>query len=362
MTPLATARTTAEIAEHVGAVLDGPAELLIHGFDFIEQASPGSMTFIRSPKFAQLWKGSHASAALVSKGVTIADHDPTRRALLYVDDADLALVKVLNLVESTETAHRAGVDPLASVHPDAEISPSARIGPNCTIESEARIGESANLVANVFVGRGASIGRNTTLMPGVVVMHACSIGDRCTIHATSVIGADGFGYTPAPDGSSLVKIPHPGGVRIHDDVEIGACTTIDRAKLGDTIVGQGTKIDNHVQVGHGCRIGRCCVICGSTGISGSVTIGDGVQIGGGVGIADNVNIGDGARIGANSGVHKDIPPGERWFGMPAARTSEQLNNYAAFRHLAELARDVKRLKNAAQRSTQDNAGHDTSTS
>ncbi len=348
MTPLATARTTAEIAEHVGADLDGPSELLIHGFDFIEQAAPGSMTFIRSARFADLWKGSRASAALVSKSVNIADHDPTRRALLYVDDADLALIKVMHLVEPTGTTHRPGVDLSASVHPDAEIAPTARIGPNCTVESGARIGERANLVANVFVGSGSSIGQDTTLMPGVVVMHACSIADRCTIHATTVIGADGFGYAPSPDGNSLVKIPHPGGVQIHDDVEIGACTAIDRAKLGDTIIGQGTKIDNHVQVGHGCRIGRGCVICGSTGISGSVTIGDGVQIGGGVGIADNLTVGDRARIGANSGVLNDVPAGETWVGIPAGRARDNLLNYAAFRRLADIARDVKKLKSASE--------------
>ncbi len=346
MTPLATARTTGEIADHVGAELLGPAELLIHGFDRIEQAAPGSMTFIRSARFADRWKESSASAALVSRGVQIEDHDPAKRALLVVDDADLALVKVMNLVEPTDHAPQPGIDPRACVHPDADISESAHIGPNCTVEANVCIGAGAKLIANVFVGRGTSIGQNTTLMPGVIIMHACSIGDRCTIHATSVIGADGFGYTPSPDGVGLIKIPHHGGVQIHDDVEIGACTAVDRAKMGDTIVGQGTKIDNHVQIGHGCRIGRYCVICGSTGIAGSVTIGDGVQVGGGVGIADNLTIGAGARLAGNSGVINDVPAGETWLGVPAGLAREQMPNYAAFRRLGEIARDVKKLKQA----------------
>ena len=350
MTPLATARTTGEIAEQVGAELLGTSELLIHGFDFIERATPGSMTFIRSERFADLWASSKASAALVTRGVSIEGHDPARRALLYVDDADLALAQIMTLVRIDEDAPAPGIAPGAHVDPDAEIDPSATIGPSCTIQAGARIGDGAHLVAGVFVGRNSSIGERTTLMPNVVVMHGCAIGNRCTIHGGSVIGADGFGYTPAPDGSGLVKIPHPGGVQIHDDVEVGACTCIDRAKLGDTVVGQGTKIDNHVQIGHGCRIGRHCVICGNTGIAGSVTIGDFVQIGGGVGIADNLTIGDGARIGASAGVISDIPAGETWVGAPAGRAREQMPNYAAFRRLGEIARDVKRLKEAHEQS------------
>lgn len=344
MTPLGCARTTGEIAEHVGAELDGPSELLIHGFDQIERAVPGSMTFIRSPRFADLWKESRASAALVTRGVSIASHDASRRALLYVDDADLALAKVMRLVENERPAGAIGIDPRACVDPEAEIDAQAWIGPHCTVSAGARIERGARLVSGVFVGAGSTIGRDSTLMPGVVVMHGCSVGARCILHANCVIGADGFGYVPGESG--LVKIPHPGGVQIHDDVEIGACTAIDRAKLGDTIVGQGTKIDNHVQVGHGCRIGRHCVICGSTGIAGSVVIGDGVQIGGGVGIADNLHIGDRVRIAASAGVINDIPAGETWLGTPAGPAREQMGNYAAFRRLGELARDFRKLRDA----------------
>jgi len=142
-------------------------------------------------------------------------------------------------------------------------------------------------------------------------------------------------------------------VRIDDDVEIGACTAVDRAKLGDTVIGQGTKLDNHVQIGHGCHIGSSCVICGNVGVAGSVTIGDGVQIGGGVGIADNLTIGDRVRIGANAGVINDIPQGESWVGTPAGRTRDQMPNYAAFRRLGDIARDVKRLKRDSERSASD---------
>jgi len=349
VTPLTIACTVGEIADRLGAELDGPPGLVINGFDAIERAQQGSLTFIRSERYADAWKASAASAALVTRGVVIDGHDPSSRALLFVDDADLALARVMELIGPRSSPREAGVDRTACVDPDARVSKLATIGPNCTIEAGAIIADGAHLVANVYVGAGSKIGRHTTLMPSVVVMDGCEVGAQCTLHPCVVIGADGFGYTPSSDGSGLVKIPHPGGVVIEDGVEIGACTAIDRAKLGDTRIGAGTKIDNHVQIGHGCRIGRSCVICGQTGISGSVTIGDGVQIGGGVGIADNLEIGDGARIGAQAGVMNDVPAGETWVGYPAGLAREQMPNYAAFRNLGEIGREVKRLRKAVDR-------------
>lgn len=344
MTPLHATSTSGEIAERLGAELLGPADLPILAFDAIENARQGALTFIRSQRYAALWKSSDASAALVSRGLEVEGHDAARRALLFVDDADRALAQVMTMILPEGPARVCGVHERAVVHPQASVARSASVGPGCVVEAGAIVGEEATLVANVFLGEGSRVGAGTTLHPGVVVAHGCSIGERCTLHAGVSVGADGFGYTPS--GEKLLKIPHPGGVRIGDDVDIGANSCVDRAKLGETVVGEGTKIDNLVQIGHGCRIGRHCIICGHCAVAGSVTMGDGVVLAGGVGIADNIAIGERARIGPRASVINDIPAGEDWVGSPAHPAREALANYAAFRRLAEMSREVRRLARA----------------
>ncbi|MCK4821889.1 UDP-3-O-(3-hydroxymyristoyl)glucosamine N-acyltransferase, partial [bacterium] len=174
-----------------------------------------------------------------------------------------------------------------------------------------------------------------------VLRERCQIGNKCIIHPNVTIGADGFGYRPADDGKSLVKIPQIGTVIVGDDVEIGAGSCIDRGKFSATSIGNGTKIDNLVQIGHNCRIGRSCVIAGMTGVSGSVTIGDGVIIGGGVGIKDHVTIGNGARIGGKSGVISDVAPGQTVIGFPAGEYKKTLRQWAALKKLPDLYKLVK---------------------
>ncbi len=181
----------------------------------------------------------------------------------------------------------------------------------------------------------------STLHPHVSVLDRCIIGNDCVLHAGVAIGADGFGYRPSPDGRGLLKIPHIGNVVIGDHVEIGANSCVDRAKFGSTTVGNGTKIDNLVQIAHGCRVGRSCIICGQTGMAGSVIVGDGVIIGGGVGVADNVEIGSGARIAALSGVTGNVPAGQTWMGAPAAPAGEWRRTYAAMRRMGKPKGQVR---------------------
>lgn len=329
----APAWTAGAVAALLSAELVGPADLPLTGFDAIEKAGPGALTFIRSPDFASMWTMSKASAAVVTRGVNVPGHDPTRRALLIVPNADLAVVRLLGAIAPASPKAEAGIDPSASVHAGAEVAEDASIGPHCTVEEGAKIGSGAVLVAGVYVGRGSSVGAGSVLMPGVSVLERCHVGRRCVLNPGVVIGADGFGYVPAPGGKGLVKVPHIGGVRIEDDVEIGANSCVDRGKIGDTTIGAGTKIDNLVQIAHNCRVGRACIICGMCAIAGSVEVGDGAVFAGGVRVVDNVKIGAGAKIGAGSGVMDDIPEGEEWLGSPARRATETLADWAAIRRL-----------------------------
>lgn len=350
MAMLASALTTGQIAQLVDAELFGPADLLIARPATLEDAQPGDICFIRSSDYAGRWPTCRASAALVSRGIDVPGHDSAVRALLVVPDADLALVHLLSQIELQGPAAMPGVHPTSVISPGAEISPEAHIGPHCVIGPDARVEAGATLMSNISIGAAASVGAGSVLHPGVVIYARSVIGARVIIHANTVIGADGFGYLPPRQpGAGPVKVPHLGNVVVGDDVEIGAGVCIDRAKFGSTTIGQFTKIDNLVQIGHNCSVGRCCVICGHTGIAGSVRIGDYVSIGGKVGFADNLSVGDGASIGGGSLVHCDVPAGETWIGVPAGPAREAMARHAAFRNLPDIARNVKKLLRAQEK-------------
>ncbi|MFZ2873491.1 MAG: UDP-3-O-(3-hydroxymyristoyl)glucosamine N-acyltransferase [Phycisphaerales bacterium] len=330
-----------EIARLVRGSLLGPGEVIVDRIETLDQAGPGALTFVRSAKFGRRWASSGASAAVVTRDVPLADlvpgFDPASpaspRPLIIVPDADLALIAMLRRFAPPEPAVPTGVHPTAVIDPSARVHQNASIGPLCVIGAGAAVHEGARLEAQVFVGAGASIGMRTLIRPNVSIMHACVIGHDCILHSGVVIGGDGFGFHPSPDGRGLVKVPHIGNVVIGDHVEVGACSCIDRAKFGSTTVGDGTKIDNLVQVGHGCRIGRCCVLCGQVGLAGSVVLGDGVIMGGQSGVADSTEIGAGARVGGGAGVTGNIEPGATVMGMPAGPAGEWRRIYAALRRL-----------------------------
>lgn len=335
--------TTGALAAALGAELVGRGDLPIHSLDPMDQAGPESLTFIRSEQYARRWAGRPVAAALVTRGIEVTGHDPQTRALLVVDDADLALVRLLELAAASlaEPAPAPGVHPSAVVDAEATVASGACIGPGCVVQAGAVIEDGAVLVAQVYVGRSARIGAQATLHPGVRVLDRCEVGERSIIHSSTVIGADGFGYRPAPDGRGLIKVPHVGTAVIGRDVEIGACSCVDRGKLGPTTIGDGTKIDNLVQIAHNCQVGRSVIICGQSGLSGSVTIGDGAVLAGGVAVADNLNIGAGARIGPRSGVMNNVPAGETWLGAPAQSAREETQNLAVTRRLAKTVRELR---------------------
>jgi len=340
-----TSITTQDLALLVGAELLGPGDLLITHVASLEDAGPGALTWIRSARYAPGWPNSRASAALVSRDVPLggivdeaAEHaaQPSR-AVLVVADADVAFSRALELFAPRPAPPAPGVHSSAWVDPTAVVSGSASVGPNCTVSAGARVGEATVLLGNVFLGQSAEVGARCVLHPGVAILERCVLGDDCTLHAGVIIGADGFGYRPSPDGRGLIKVPHIGNVVLADHIEVGANSCIDRAKFGSTHVGSGTKIDNLVQVGHGCRIGRCCILCGHAGLSGSVTLGDGVMLGGKVGVADNIEIGAGARVAAYAAVMNNVPAGAAWMGMPAGPAGEWRRTYAMLRKMGKRA-------------------------
>ncbi|MDX2118926.1 MAG: UDP-3-O-(3-hydroxymyristoyl)glucosamine N-acyltransferase [Planctomycetota bacterium] len=344
--PARTPLTSGSLATELGAELLGPADVALGGVESLAGAKPGDVTFIRDDAFAHDWPTSKAACAIVSRGTRLADragtHDPRPR--LVVANADLAMIRVLELFAPAATPFPPGIHPTAVVDASARIDASTHIGPCCVVGAGAQIGPGVTLLANVSIGAHASIGAASMLHPGVNVSDRCIVGARCVLHANVSIGADGFGYVPNPRPTgptdAVLKVPHIGNVVLGDAVEIGANSCVDRGKFGATTIGDGTKIDNLVQVGHNCRIGRCCILCGHVGLSGSVTVGDGAVLGGKVGVADGITIGAGAKVGAHSGVMNDIPPGETWMGAPAMPASVQRRNLVVLRDIADRLKTI----------------------
>lgn len=332
--------TTGELAALLRAELIGPETIRIARLDALERADEATLTFIRDARNAERWASSRAAAAIVSKKVEATPGEG--RALLVVQDADHALIEVLELL--TPTTHKpSGVSARAFVDPTALVDPTVSVGAGASIGPRTKVGAGAVIHANVSIGADVTIGPDCELRSGVVVEDRCVLGARVRLHPNCVIGSDGFGYRPSKDGAGLVKIPHAGHVEIGDDAEIGSGTTIDRGKFGATTVGAGTKIDNLVQIGHNCRIGRSCIICGCCAMAGSVTVGDGSVLAGGVGVADNIVIGARAKVGARSGVMDNIPDGETWVGYPAAPWKQTMRIVAATKQLPDLAAEVRRV-------------------
>ncbi|MGB0768306.1 MAG: UDP-3-O-(3-hydroxymyristoyl)glucosamine N-acyltransferase [Phycisphaeraceae bacterium] len=334
--------TTQAIADLVKGRLIGPGDLRIDALAEIDHAEPGQMTFIGSAAYAKKWLGSHASAALVGPDVDI--EPGAGKAFIAVDDADLAMAVVLQAYATPTPLPPEGVHPSALVADSATIGEGCRIGPNCVVKPGVRIGDRTVLHAGVTVFDDASIGSDCEIWSQAVIRERCTLGDRTILHPGVVIGADGFGYRV--DTSSgrpqVVKVPQIGVVRIGSDCEIGANTTIDRAKFDATVLGDHCKLDNLVQIGHNCRLGDMVVIAGCVGIGGSCTIGDGTVIGGKSMLKDHVHLGKGVSIAGGAAVIHNVPDGETWAGYPAAPIKIKFREEAAIRKLPDLMKKVSK--------------------
>jgi UDP-3-O-[3-hydroxymyristoyl] glucosamine N-acyltransferase len=327
--------TASEIAELTGAKLSAGAQgdRRVANIAPLDRAGPGDLAFLDRPKYLDQLATTHAGICLIA--ARFADRAPTRITLLLVSHPYRAFVQVARALfpealRPSSLREATGVAPQANVHPSARLEAGVSVDPGAVIGPRAEIGAGTLIGANVVIGPDVRVGRDCAIGPGTSLLHAL-IGDRVIIHPGVHIGQDGYSYMPGPGGH--IKIPQVGRVVIQDDVEIGAGTTIDRGASRDTILGEGTKIDNLVQIGHNVTVGRHCIIVSQTGISGSVTLGDYVMTGGQVGIADHLTVGEGAQLAAKAGLMHDVPPGGKWASSFPAKPVRE-----AFREAAVLAR------------------------
>ncbi|MCL4120285.1 UNVERIFIED_CONTAM: hypothetical protein GTU68_057947 [Idotea baltica] len=321
-----------EINAILAGTLIGDTTININGLGEIKEASEEQITFIGSSKYTKFWPESKATAAIVNESLNFEQNDS--RPIIKVKNADLAMAKLLEVFSPDGPIFEAVIHPTAVVHHSVKIGEGSKIGPNCYVGKDVVLGKGVLLYPNVSVFDDTIIGDNTTVWSGTVIRERTQIGTNCIFHNNVSIGADGFGYRPSDDGRGLVKVPHIGNVIIGHYVEVGANSCIDRAKFSSTIVGDGCKIDNLVQIGHNCVMGRFCIMAGSSGLAGSVTLGDGVIIGGSASIKDHTTIHSGAIVAAGSGVMKDVPAGMTVLGYPAAESKEKLKQWVALRKLA----------------------------
>ena len=332
--------TIEAINQAVGGTLTGNPAILITGVEQVSEATESQLTFIGQKKYVKLWHQSSASAAIVKDSLDIEPGQ--ERALVSVADPDLALAQVLKMFEPEPPRCEAGIHSTAVVDSTAIIGATAAIGAGCYIGPGVVIGTGTKLYPNVTVLDDTRIGSQTVIWSGTVIRERCSIGNCCIIHPNVTIGSDGFGYRPSPDGRGMVKIPQIGTVEIGDGVEIGAGSSVDRGKFSATSIGDGTKIDNLVQIAHNCKLGRSCVMAGQSGLAGSVTLGDGVMMGGGARVNDHVTVGSGVRIGGNAGVVSDVKPGKTLLGLPADDHRKTLRLWAAQKQLPDIIKHVKK--------------------
>lgn len=335
--PIKSQWTLAEIAALIGGTVLGDPDTLITGVAGVEEAGDGDLVFAESAAFLAKATACAAAAVLVPEAPTPLPAKP----LIQVEAPRLAFVRFLEAL-FPPVQLPAGIHPTAQIGTGLSLGVDVRIGPHVVIGDDVTLGDGVQVFAGVFIDDGCRIGAGSLLFPHVVLYPNVKIGQRCILHAGAVLGTDGFGFLPI--GRGLRKIPHLGSVEVADDVEIGANTTIDRAKTGVTYIGPGTKIDNLVHIAHNVRIGPSCVMAAQVGIAGSSSLGAGVMLGGQVGLKDHVHLGDGVQVGAQSGIMKSTPPGEVVFGSPATPVRQHLKEIAATARLPEALKKISALE------------------
>lgn len=332
----------AELAKITGGTLRGSGSATITGVADVREAGPQEATWVSRESFAERLKSSRAGVVLVRK-----EFGETPMPAIACERLDAAIAALLGAFRPPASRPAAGIHPAAIIDSTAQIGEQTAIGPYVVVESGVRIGKRCVIHAGVIIGRDTTIGDDCEIRSNAVVYHGCRLGSRVLIHSNAVIGKDGFGFYF--DGKQHVRFPHAGGTVLEDDVEIGACSCVDRAKFGNTVVARGTKIDNLVQVAHNCRVGQHNMVAGCTGMSGSVRTGDYCVIGGRATFFDNISMGNQVQVGATTVITKDIPDGLKVSGHPAQDLQLELREKASLKRLAENHRKILDLIERVER-------------
>jgi UDP-3-O-[3-hydroxymyristoyl] glucosamine N-acyltransferase len=350
-------RRLGDLAEHVGGRVVGASDREIRGVRSLGEAGPGDLSLLTHSRYRGEATGSAAGALLVAPGDRGEDWlAGAGRDLLVADDPAWALARILDLLHPRAAAP-AGVHPTAVVAHDAVVAESAHVGPYAVVGGGSEIASGAEVHAHVVLGRNCKVGAGSVLHPHAVLYDDTEVGERSIVHAGVVLGADGFGYATrfedgggGEDGRPVHhKVPQVGRVVLGDEVEVGALSAVDRATLGETRIGDGTKIDNLVQVGHNVEVGRSCILCGQAGIAGSARLGDAVVLAGQSGVAGHLSVGDGVQVAAKSALLQGAESGRKMAGIPAVELSTWRRQSVALARLPGWGKKIKELERRLRR-------------
>jgi UDP-3-O-[3-hydroxymyristoyl] glucosamine N-acyltransferase len=330
---------TKDIAKLLGGELVGSGDAEIKGINGIGEARDGELAFLLDSRLGDLLDSTNASCVVVPRDVKKICNKP----IIKVDNPSIAFSRAVNTLMPDRIPHPKGISPQASISPKARLGAEVAIGPYTVVEDGAAVGDKTVIYPFCYIGKNTQVGKDCIIYPNVTLREEITIGDRVAIHPGTVVGSDGFGYDIQKDGTH-VKIPQVGTVVIEDDVELGACVTIDRARFKKTVIGRGTKIDNLVQIAHNVVMGPNCMIAAQTGISGSTVLGRNVMFGGQVGVADHLKIGDFVKAGAKTGISKSFPANTVLFWYPAKPVDKVRDIIASIGLLPKLYKRVRELE------------------
>ena len=333
--------TAAQIAGILEGEVVGSPNAEVYKLSKIEEGTEGSLTFLANPKYINYIYSTQATITIVNN--TFEPEQEITTTLIKVEDAYKSFSKLLEYYNQVKLM-KSGIEQPSVISEGVTYGSDLYLGSFCYVGKNVSIGDNVKIYPNTFIGDNVTIGDNCVFFAGVRIYSETVIGNRCTIHSGTIIGSDGFGFAPQEDGT-YVKVPQIGNVIIEDDVEIGACTTVDRATLGSTVIRKGVKLDNHIQVAHNVEIGENTVIAAQTGIAGTTKIGKNCLIGGQVGFAGHLVIGDGVKIQAQSGIGKNLEAGEVVQGSPAFNYGDFAKSFVHFRNLPKIVSDLEDLKN-----------------
>ncbi|WP_353085453.1 UDP-3-O-(3-hydroxymyristoyl)glucosamine N-acyltransferase [Flavobacterium sp.] len=331
-------------AEQIAGILNGEVvgnpNAEVSKLAKIEEGIPGSLTFLSNPKYQNYIYTTQATVTIVNKN--FEPENPITTTLIKVDDPYQAFSKLLEYYNQVKLM-KSGIEQPSVISEGVTYGDDLYLGSFCYVGKNVKIGNNVKIYPNTFIGDNVVIGDNCVFFAGVRVYSETEIGNNCVIHSGAIVASDGFGFAPHEDGT-YSKIPQIGNVILEDDVEIGACTTIDRATMGSTIIRKGAKLDNQIQIAHNVEVGENTVIAAQTGIAGSTKIGKNCMIGGQVGVAGHITIGDNVRIQAQSGIGKSLKDGEVVQGSPAFTYGDFSKSYVHFRNLPKIVSDLDALK------------------